>query len=181
MKGSALLLVATLISCTSPATSAPTAVPVTPDIGTPSPAPSITLPGGAPSFRQILTSGKSAAYTVSYKFTATKDQDIVEGTYACMKKSREAVCSPVAVPEAATVQEALLGTPEKFEGVLVETRQLLDQQAHCYDVRALDAAIPMSDGRFCYTREGVPLFERFTMPDVAYVFEAVSFSIAGTP
>jgi hypothetical protein len=62
----------------------------------------------------------------------------------------------------------------------VETRQITGQQAHCYDVRTIEAAAAFSDGRFCYTRAGVPLLQRFKLTGAEYTLEATSVSVTAS-
>jgi hypothetical protein len=188
VKGSAILFVALAISCASPATTTPSdsLPPLATDLATPRP--SVVLPVGAPSFRQILASAKTSEYRIVYKFSATTDQDTVDGEYGCVKESVTPSCvgtttGSVGLPQdATTVQETIIRSPEKFDGVLVETRQIAGQQAHCYDVRTVDAAAAFTDGRFCYTRAGIPLLQRFKMTGAEYTLEATSVSLsAGQP
>jgi hypothetical protein len=187
VKGSAILFVALAISCASPATTAPSDSPPSLATDLATPRPSVVLPGGAPSFRQILASARTSEYRIVYKFSATRDQDTVDGEYGCVKESGAPGCVGTTkgsgLPQdATTVQETIIGSPETFDGVLVETRQIAGQQAHCYDVRTVDAAATFSDGRFCYSRAGVPLLQRFKMTGAEYTLEATSVSFsAGQP
>ncbi|MEP6693878.1 MAG: hypothetical protein ABJB39_04485, partial [Chloroflexota bacterium] len=48
---------------------------------------------------------------------------------------------------AALYQESFIQHPDQFNGVLVETRQIAGQQAHCYDVKSTVAAAGLTDGR----------------------------------
>lgn len=73
---------------------------------------------------------------------------------------------------AALYTETMIQHPEQFSGVLVETRQIAGQQAFCYDVRAAAAIASLSDGRFCYSSQGILLLERFP----GFSMEATTFS-----
>ena len=73
---------------------------------------------------------------------------------------------------AALYTETMIQHPEQFSGVLVETRQIAGQQAHCYDVKAAVAIAALSDGRFCYSSQGIILLERFS----GFSMEATRFS-----
>ena len=173
------------ISCAGPVTTTPSDSPPSLATDLATPRPSIVLPGGAPSFRQILASAKTSEYRIVYKFSATRDQDTVEGEYGCVKESGAPGCvgstEASGLPQdATTVQETIIRSPEKFDGVLVETRQITGQQAHCYDVRTVDAAAAFSDGRFCYTRAGVPLLQRFKLTGAEYTLEATSVSVSAS-
>ncbi|MEX2047079.1 MAG: hypothetical protein WEE03_07935 [Chloroflexota bacterium] len=80
---------------------------------------------------------------------------------------------------AALFQESMLQHPERFSGVLVETRQVAGQQAHCYDVKPVTATIAgLTDGRFCYSPQGIPLLQRFTAQGGTWSMEATTLSTA---
>jgi hypothetical protein len=77
---------------------------------------------------------------------------------------------------AALYQESFIEHPEQFSGVLVETRQIAGQQAHCYDVKATAATAGLTDGRFCYSTQGIPLLQRFAAQGGTWSMEATSLS-----
>ncbi len=77
---------------------------------------------------------------------------------------------------AAFYQESFIEHPEQFSGVLVETRQIAGQQAHCYDVKATAANAGLTDGRFCYSTQGIPLLQRFAAQGGTWSMEATSLS-----
>jgi hypothetical protein len=77
---------------------------------------------------------------------------------------------------AAALQESLVQHPDQFSGVLVETRQIAGQQAHCYDVKSSLASIPLADGRFCYSAQGIPLLQRFGTQGGTWSMEATNLS-----
>jgi hypothetical protein len=109
-----------------------------------------------------------------------------DSTYMCFKESGQSTClgmsaASVALQQntAAMVQESIIESPDKFDGVLVETRQIAGQQAHCYDVRALgQSAVPLTEGRFCYSTQGIPLLQRFKTPGAEYSLEATILSLS---
>src|SRR5438309_315285 len=73
---------------------------------------------------------------------------------------------------AALYQEALLQHPDQYSGVLVETRQIAGQQASCYDVKSTVASAGLTDGRFCYSSQGIPLLQRFEVQGATWSMEA---------
>jgi hypothetical protein len=78
---------------------------------------------------------------------------------------------------AAAFQESFIQHPDQFNGVLVETRQIAGQQAHCYDVKATTAATAgLADGRFCYSTQGIPLLQRFAVQGGTWSMEATNLS-----
>ncbi|SRR6266508_1561315 len=111
---------------------------------------------------------------------------LADGTYLCFTESAQATCLGMSSAEvglqqnsAALMQESIVDHPERFDGVLVETRQIAGQVAHCYDVRALAVtAAPFTDGRFCYNTRGIPLLQRFKTPGADYTLEATSLSFS---
>ena len=62
--------------------------------------------------------------------------------------------------------------------MLVETRQIAGQQAHCYDVKPVNAAVNvgMTDGRYCYSTQGIPLLQRFSAQGGTWSMEATKLS-----
>ncbi len=77
---------------------------------------------------------------------------------------------------AAFYQEALLQHPDQYSGVLVETRQIAGQQASCYDVKSTVASAGLTDGRFCYSSQGIPLLQRFAVQGATWSMEATNLS-----
>lgn len=77
---------------------------------------------------------------------------------------------------AALYQESFTQHPDQFSGVLVETRQIAGQQAHCYDVKSTAAAVALTDGRFCYSTQGIPLLQRFAVQGGTWSMEATNLS-----
>ena len=77
---------------------------------------------------------------------------------------------------AALYQESFVEHPDQFSGVLVETRQIAGQQAHCYDVKATAVTAVLSDGRFCYSAQGIPLLQRFAAQGGTWSLEATNLS-----
>jgi len=77
---------------------------------------------------------------------------------------------------AALYQESFIEHPDQFSGVLVETRQIAGQQAHCYDVKSSAASVDLTDGRFCYSTQGIPLLQRFSAQGGTWTMEATNLS-----
>ena len=79
---------------------------------------------------------------------------------------------------AALFQESMIEHPEQWNGVLVETRQIAGQQAHCYDVKPVTAttAVGLTDGRYCYSTQGIPLLQRFAVQGGTWSMEATRLS-----
>jgi hypothetical protein len=66
----------------------------------------------------------------------------------------------------------LIAHPEQFSGVPVGTRHIAEQHAHCYDA----ASSGLSNGRFCYSAQGIPLVARFNAQAGQWSMEATSLS-----
>lgn len=79
---------------------------------------------------------------------------------------------------AALFQESMTEHPEQWNGVLVETRQIAGTQAHCYDVKPVNAtvAVGLTDGRYCYSAQGIPLLQRFAVQGGTWSLEATKLS-----
>lgn len=79
---------------------------------------------------------------------------------------------------AALFQESMTEHPEQWNGVLVETRQIAGQQAHCYDVKPVAATtlVGLTDGRYCYSAQGIPLLQRFAVQGGTWSMEATKLS-----
>lgn len=73
---------------------------------------------------------------------------------------------------AALYHESMVQHPGLFNGVLVETRQIAGQPAHCYDVKSVGASTILTDARFCCSAQGVPLLQRFAVPGGTSSMEA---------
>jgi hypothetical protein len=79
---------------------------------------------------------------------------------------------------AALFQESMIEHPEQWNGVLVETRQIAGQQAHCYDVKPVGPTQGggLTDGRYCYSAQGIPLLQRFAVQGGTWSMEATRLS-----
>jgi hypothetical protein len=78
---------------------------------------------------------------------------------------------------AALFQQSMLQHPELFSAVLVETRQIAGQQANCFDVKSTTPVAGATDGRFCYTSQGIMLLQKFGANLGALDMEATSLSM----
>jgi len=79
---------------------------------------------------------------------------------------------------AALFQESMTEHPDQWNGVLVETRQIAGTQAHCYDVKPVNAtlAVGLTDGRYCYSAQGIPLLQRFGVQGGTWSMEATKLA-----
>jgi hypothetical protein len=77
---------------------------------------------------------------------------------------------------AALYQQTMLQHPDQFSAVLVETRQIAGQQAQCFDVKSSVATAALTDGRFCYSPQGILLLQRFGAQGGPLDMEATSLS-----
>lgn len=77
---------------------------------------------------------------------------------------------------AALFQQTMVQHPEQFNALLVETRQIAGQQAQCFDVKSTTPVAAMTDGRFCYTPQGIMLSQRFSPQFGALDMEATNLS-----
>jgi hypothetical protein len=77
---------------------------------------------------------------------------------------------------AALFQQSMIQHPEQFNAVLVETRQIAGQQAQCFDVKSTTPVAVLTDGRFCYSTQGILLLQRFGAQGAAFDMEATSLS-----
>ena len=79
---------------------------------------------------------------------------------------------------AALFQESMTKNPGQWNGVLVETRQIAGTQAHCYDVKPVNptTAVGMTDGRYCYSAQGIPLLQRFAVQGGTWSMEATKLA-----
>jgi hypothetical protein len=77
---------------------------------------------------------------------------------------------------AALFQASMIQHPDQFSAVLVETRQIAGQQAQCFDVKAAVAVAVLTDGRFCYSTQGILLLQKFAAQGGALDMEATSLS-----
>jgi hypothetical protein len=108
-----------------------------------------------------------------------------DGTYMCFGGSGQgATCigmsgldTALQQNPAALFQESMIQHPENFNGVLVETRQIAGQQAHCYDVKPVNTVTTgLTDGRYCYSAQGIPLLQRFGVQGGTWSMEATKLS-----
>ncbi|MGH2492519.1 MAG: hypothetical protein ACRDF9_13550 [Candidatus Limnocylindria bacterium] len=77
---------------------------------------------------------------------------------------------------AALYQSSMIEHPEQWNGVLTETRQIAGQQALCYDVKPVVPTPGLGEGRFCYSTQGIPLLQRFTIAGGTWSMEATKLS-----
>jgi hypothetical protein len=123
--------------------------------------------------------------SVSGQTASVSLYSLPDGTYMCFGgTSQAAQCIGMssldtALEEnpAALYQESFVEHPDQFTGVLVETRQIAGQQAHCYDVKATAVTAVLSDGRFCYSAQGIPLLQRFAVQGGTWSLEATNLSL----
>lgn len=109
---------------------------------------------------------------------------IPDGTFMCFGTGPAAQCvgmtgldTALQQNPAALFQESLIQHPDQWNGVLVETRQIAGQQAHCYDVKPVGTpAAGLTDGRFCYSPQGIPLLQRFSVAGGTWSMEATTLS-----
>ena len=151
----------------------------------------LTATGGAESF-----SGEQSWYfkpprarfdfssSVSGQTATVSLYSLPDGTYMCFGGTGQtAQCigmsgldTALQQNPAALYQESFVEHPDQFSGVLVETRQIAGQQAHCYDVKATAATAGLTDGRFCYSAQGIPLLQRFAAQGGTWSLEATNLS-----
>jgi len=79
---------------------------------------------------------------------------------------------------AALYLESMIQHPEQFNAVLVETRQIAGQQAACFDVKSVAGGGGLTDGRFCYSAQGIALLQRFPVSGGTWSLEATSLSLS---
>ena len=107
-----------------------------------------------------------------------------DGTYMCFGGGGQASCigmsgldTALQQNPAAMFQQSMIQHPDQFNGVLVETRQIAGQQAHCYDVKPVNAVTTgLTDGRYCYSAQGIPLLQRFGVQGGTWSMEATKLS-----
>jgi hypothetical protein len=108
-----------------------------------------------------------------------------DGTYMCfVGTGQTAQCIGMSSLDTALQQnpaalyhESMVQHPDQFNAVLVETRQITGQLAHCYDVKSVaGASTTLTDGRFCYSAQGIPLLQRFAVPGGTSSMEATKLS-----
>jgi hypothetical protein len=106
-----------------------------------------------------------------------------DGTFMCLGAGAQAECTGISGLEtalqqnpAAFYQASLIAHPEQFSAVLVGTRHIAETHAHCYDVRPLASSSGLPDGRFCYSKDGIPLVSRVSSPTGQWSMEATSLS-----
>jgi hypothetical protein len=96
---------------------------------------------------------------------------VPDGTFICLGTGAQAQCTGVSGLEtvlqqnpAAFYQASMTAHPERFTGVAVGTRHIVDQHAHCYEVHPVAASSELSGSRFCFSVQGVLLSTRFSAP-----------------
>jgi hypothetical protein len=77
---------------------------------------------------------------------------------------------------AALFQQTMIQHPEQFNAVAAGTRQIAGQQAQCFDVKSATPVGAITDGRFCYTSQGIMLSQTFGPNFGALDMEATSLS-----
>jgi hypothetical protein len=122
--------------------------------------------------------------TVSGQTSLVSIYSLPDGTYMCFGGTGVAAqCigmtgldTALQQNPAALYQQAVFQHPEQFTAVLVESRQIAGQQAQCFDVKSAVAIAILTDGRFCYSSQGVLLLQRYGAGAGAYDMEATSMS-----
>jgi hypothetical protein len=106
-----------------------------------------------------------------------------EGMFMCLGTGELAECTSVADLETAMQQNpaafylaALTAHPERFSGVPVGTRHIAEQHTHCYDVRPVADSSGFTEGRFCFTTQGIPLVLKVGAPTGQWAMEATRLS-----
>jgi hypothetical protein len=77
---------------------------------------------------------------------------------------------------AALFQQTMVQHPEQFNAVTAETRQIAGQRAQCFDVKSATPVAAITDGRFCYSSQGIMLSQTFGANFGALDMEATSLS-----
>ncbi|MDP9281452.1 MAG: hypothetical protein M3P38_05090 [Chloroflexota bacterium] len=87
-----------------------------------------------------------------------------DGTFICLGTGELAECTSISGLETARQQNpaafylaSLTAHPELFSGTPVGTRHVAEQHVHCYDVRPVAGSSGLTDARFCFTTQGIPL------------------------
>lgn len=106
-----------------------------------------------------------------------------DGAFMCLGAGAQAECTAISGLEtalqqnpAAFYQASLIAHPEQFSAVLVGTRHIAETHAHCYEVRPLAITSELPSGRFCYSKDGIPLALRVSAPAGQWSMEATSLS-----
>lgn len=109
---------------------------------------------------------------------------LADGAFLCYQDAAQPLCfgtfglsTAIQQNAAASAQVALAEHPERFSGTLIEQRQIAGQDAYCYDVRAVTPqASGLAGGRFCYSRQGIPLLFFFATQGGEVSMEATRVS-----
>jgi hypothetical protein len=124
--------------------------------------------------------------TVSGQTSSVATYSLPDGTYTCFGGTGiGAECIGMSGLDIALQQnpaalylESMIQHPEQFNAVLVETRQIAGQQAACFDVKSVVGGGGLTDGRFCYSAQGIPLLQRFPVSGGTWSLEATSLSLS---
>ena len=110
---------------------------------------------------------------------------LADGTYYCMSLGSTKTCfslkaagipSPLDSNPAARFQQSMVANPNAYGGVFVENKTFAGQSGACYDVTGSAAAAGATSGRFCYSREGMLLFQQFAAAGSSVSLEATNLS-----
>lgn len=108
-----------------------------------------------------------------------------DGSYYCMSLGTTKTCfslkgagigSPMDTNPAAIFQQSMVANPSAYGGVFVENKTFAGQTGACYDVTASAATAGATSGRFCYTKDGILLFENFSAAGSGVTLEATNVS-----
>ena len=77
---------------------------------------------------------------------------------------------------AALFQQTMVQHPEQFNAVPTETKQIAGQRAQCFEVKSATPVGAVTDGRFCYSSQGIMLSQTFGPNFGALDMEATSLS-----
>lgn len=168
--------------------------------------PSPPAPVQPPSLVDVVGAGQQATYKVVYKLSGTSGGRSLSGektTYAMPPKRRVDTsggntqpvsiydlgdrvywCAPcVEIPRDQSIQleEMPLSSPEGLETTYQGTRQIVDQEAHCYGVKPRPGGpVEFTEVTFCASIQGVPLLSqiKFQSMDIRTdrTWEAISYS-----
>ncbi len=108
---------------------------------------------------------------------------LTDGTFMCSGAAAPAQCTSMSGLEtalqqnpAAFYQASMTAHPEQFSGIVVGTRHIGEQHAHCYEVHTLADSSELSGSRFCYSSQGIPLSSRVSGSAGQWSMEATSLS-----
>jgi hypothetical protein len=109
--------------------------------------------------------------------------NLPEGTFFCFGVAPTIQCvgasgvgSPLDSNLAFVVQRALVQNPAQFGGTFQEARTIAGQPGFCYQVTS-GVGAAFQSGTFCYTREGLSLFQQFTSQGSSVTMEATQASL----